>query len=237
MNEYFLMAEAPIDPPRTSRTDQDRHKESLRPILTTFNSLPSRLELLGAVEIAGVADSGDGKPVLPRFAMVAYTGGAMRITGWRHPVIVDLAGLAIPSQSRPIRFGHDMASGVGHWYKAGKGLLPIRWVFVHDLQGTHRDEYFYATDPSLRPEQIITWLTARWPIETTFQEVRAHLGFETPRQRVAKSVLGTAPCLLGLFSVVCLIFAAHARRRPLRLRTTVWYLKTEPTFSDALATV
>jgi hypothetical protein len=27
---------------------------------------------------------------------------------------VDLAGLAIPSQSRPIRFGHDMASGVGH---------------------------------------------------------------------------------------------------------------------------
>ena len=27
---------------------------------------------------------------------------------------MDLAGLAIPSQSRPIRFGHDMPSGVGH---------------------------------------------------------------------------------------------------------------------------
>ena len=32
--------------------------------------------------------------------------------GW--PVIVDLAGMAIPSQNRPIRFGHDMQSGVGH---------------------------------------------------------------------------------------------------------------------------
>ena len=38
----------------------------------------------------------------------------MRIAGWRYPVIVDLAGLAIPSQNRPIRFGHDMQSGVGH---------------------------------------------------------------------------------------------------------------------------
>jgi hypothetical protein len=46
--------------------------------------------------------------------MVAYTGGPMRVGGWRHPVIIDLAGLAIPSQARPIRFGHDPLSGVGH---------------------------------------------------------------------------------------------------------------------------
>ena len=71
----------------------------------------------GAVTIEAAADgemTPDGKPRLPRFAMVAYTGGAMRIAGWRHPVVVDLAGLGIPSQNRPIRFGHDMLSGVGH---------------------------------------------------------------------------------------------------------------------------
>ena len=70
-----------------------------------------------ALEIEAIADGeigADGKPRLPRFSMVAYTGGPMRIAGWRYPVVVDLAGLAIPSQSRPIRFGHDMASGVGH---------------------------------------------------------------------------------------------------------------------------
>ena len=105
------------------------------------------------------------------------------------------------------------------------------------MQGTHRDEYFYTTDTSLSAEQIASWFTARWPIETTFQEVRAHLGFETPRQHVAKSVLRTAPCLLGLFSVVCLIFAEHTQWHRMHVRQTQWYTKAEPTFSDALATV
>jgi len=69
----------------------------------------------GALTIeAAAAGGGDGTARLPRFTMVAYTGGPMRVAGWRYPVVVDLAGLAIPSESRPIRFGHDAASGVGH---------------------------------------------------------------------------------------------------------------------------
>jgi hypothetical protein len=131
----------------------------------------------------------------------------------------------------------ELTGSAGYWYKAGKGLVPVRWVFVHDVQGTHRDEYFYTTDISLSLQQIVSWFTARWPIETTFQEMRAHLGFETPRQYVAKSVLRTAPCLLGLFSVICLIFAEHTRGHCIQIRTTEWYVKTEPTFSDAMATV
>lgn len=113
----------------------------------------------------------------------------------------------------------------------------MRWVYVHDIQGTHRDDYVYTTDLTLAPEQIVSLFTARWPIATTFQEVRAHLGFETPRQRAAKSVLRTAPCLLGLFSIICMVFAQHARHHRIRLRRTPWYAKTEPTFSDAIATV
>jgi hypothetical protein len=128
-------------------------------------------------------------------------------------------------------------SGTGQWYKGGVGLVPIRWVFVHDCQGTHRDEYFYTTDTALSGPQIISWFTARWPIETTFQEVRAHLGFETPRQYVANSVLRMAPCLLGLFSVVSLIFAEHTRRHRVSIEQTQWYVKAEPTFSDAITTV
>jgi hypothetical protein len=131
----------------------------------------------------------------------------------------------------------QLTSDTGHWYKTGAGIVPIRWVFVRDVQGTHRDEYFYTTDTTLSAEQIASWFTARWPIETTFQEVRAHLGFETPRQYIAKSVLRTAPSLLGLFSVVCLIFAKHTRLHRIRVRQTQWYTKAEPTFSDAIATV
>ena len=131
----------------------------------------------------------------------------------------------------------ELVSQTGHWYKAGQGLVPIRWVFTHDVQGTHRDDYFYSTDPDLPPAQIITGFTARWPIETTFQEVREHLGFETTRQRVAPSVLRTGPCLLGLYSLITLIFLQHARSHAIRPRCTPWYAKAEPTFSDAITTV
>lgn len=130
-----------------------------------------------------------------------------------------------------------LVTGTGHWYKGGHGLVPIRWVFVKDLQGTHRDEYFYTTDLGLTPVQIVTLYTRRWSIEVTFQEVRAHLGFESTRQRVAPSVLRMAPCLLGLFSLVSLIFAEHVRRHAAPIGVRPWYAKAEPTFSDAVATV
>ena len=75
---------------------------------------PESLALVAMMQIEASAQADGGKPALPRFTMVAYTGGPMKIAGWRYPVVVDLAGLAIPSQSRPVRFGHDATSGVGH---------------------------------------------------------------------------------------------------------------------------
>ena len=75
---------------------------------------PGPLALTCAMEIEAAAPVDGQVTTLPRFRMVAYTGGPMRVAGWRYPVIVDLAGLSIPSQNRPIRFGHDAAHGVGH---------------------------------------------------------------------------------------------------------------------------
>lgn len=67
-----------------------------------------------SIEAAKSDDAGEGASTLPRFRMVAYTGDAMRIAGWRHPVVVDLQGLHIPSQRRPIRFAHSAYQGIGH---------------------------------------------------------------------------------------------------------------------------
>ena len=131
----------------------------------------------------------------------------------------------------------ELVSGDGHWYRSGQGLVPLRWVFVHDVQGTHRDEYLYCTDPTLRPDPIVSLFTTRWSIEVTFQEVRAHLGFNTPRNWSAKSVLRTAPCLLGLFSVVCLMFERMTHHSHAVIRSNPWYQKKEITFSDAITTV
>jgi hypothetical protein len=83
------------------------------------------------------AGTGEGAVPLPRFRMVAYTGTPMRVAGWRHPVVLDLAGLSVLSQSRPIRFGHDPLSGVGHTdaVRVEDGQLVATGVVSRDTPG------------------------------------------------------------------------------------------------------
>ena len=75
----------------------------------------------------------------------------------------------------------EVVTGTGQWYKSGPALVPVRWVFVHDLTGTHRDEYFFTTDVAMSAAAVIETYTGRWNIETTFQEMRSYLGLETTR--------------------------------------------------------
>lgn len=130
-----------------------------------------------------------------------------------------------------------VCDGRGQWYHAGAGLVPVHWVFVRDAEGTRRDEYFYTTHDGFTTEQVVTLYTLRWNLEVTFQELRAHLGFEKTRQRVENSVLRMAPCLLGLFSVICLIYHEYLKRHKATTCDRPCYTKSEPTFTDAIATV
>ena len=128
-----------------------------------------------------------------------------------------------------------VVSRTGCWYKSGAGLVPLRWVFVRDRPGTHRDEYFYSTDPAMSPESVVGHYCWRWNVETTFQEARAHLGLETTRGWCRETVLRAAPCLLGLYSVVALLFAALPEAQ--RSGSVCWPGKSTVTFSDALTAV
>jgi hypothetical protein len=104
-----------------SRKTQTRVKSPDPPVRERTNAeagqpVPDRIELRcmpGNISLVALAAEGD-EQVIPRFTMIAYTGEAMHIDGWRFPVVVDLDGLAIPSQRRPVRFGHSMYAGVGH---------------------------------------------------------------------------------------------------------------------------
>jgi hypothetical protein len=72
------------------------------------NSLPeSRAINLLASAVALDAAAGEGTQQLRRFTMTAYTGGAMQLAGWRYPVVVDLNGLALGRQRRPILLDHS----------------------------------------------------------------------------------------------------------------------------------
>jgi hypothetical protein len=130
----------------------------------------------------------------------------------------------------------EAASDSGHWLKSGKGLVPVRWAFVHDTTGTHRDDYFFCTDVAMVPESIVETFTGRWSIETTFQEMRPFLGLETTRGRTEPTVLRVGPCLFGLYSVVALAYA-QLRSRGQATARVGWAGKVETTFSDAITTV
>jgi hypothetical protein len=130
----------------------------------------------------------------------------------------------------------EVVSGVGWWYKSGVGLVAIRWVYVHDLTGTHRDDYLYSTDVMLTPAEIIEKYTQRWNIETTFEELRAYLGLETTHGWCRPTVLRAEPCLFGLYSVVALLYEqlpAEAQEQA----GVEWEGKEAVTFSDAITAV
>jgi hypothetical protein len=129
----------------------------------------------------------------------------------------------------------QVVTGVGHWYKLGAGLVPVRWVFVHDLTGTHRDEYFFTTATDMAPRDLIQTFTGRWSIEVTFAELRAYLGLETTRGWCAPTILRMAPCLFGLYSVVALLYAECPLRH--RSASITWRGKQTTTFSDAITAV
>jgi hypothetical protein len=123
-----------------------------------------------------------------------------------------------------------------HWYKSGAGLVPVRWVFVHDRTGTHRDEYFFSTDVELSAKEIVEAYTRRWNIETTFQEMRTWLKVEKTRGWTEKTVLRTAPCLFGLYALIAVIYAELPAKWQAE-RVIVGAKKTCVTFSDAITAV
>lgn len=143
--------------------------------------------------------------------------------------------LAVPWYAGQTRM-MEVVSGTALWHRDGEAPLPMRWVLLRDPTEHLTPFALFGTDPLADTETIITQYVSRWNIEVTFQELRAHLGFETQRHWSDQSIARTTPCLFGLFSLVVL-FAHRLHPAQLPLRQTAWYTKTEATFADALAAV
>jgi hypothetical protein len=130
----------------------------------------------------------------------------------------------------------EIVTGTGHWYRIGEDLVAVRWVYVHDATGTHRDEYLFTTDLQMPPKQIVECYTQRWSLETTFQECREYLKLESPKCYGQQTVLRFTPCLFGLYSIVVLLYL----QLPEPVRSTwviLWKGKLTVTFSDMMACV
>jgi len=130
----------------------------------------------------------------------------------------------------------EVVTGLGHWYRQGQGLVEIRWVYVRDLTGNHREEYFFSTSPGMNVRRIVETFVGRWDIEVTFEEMREHLGLETTRGRCRNTVLRVEPGQFILYTLIVYWFV----HLPITEREKIhiqWAGKTSITFSDALVSV
>ena len=75
-----------------------------KPIL--FEPASAEAEIVFQIQAAADDDQSQNA----RVTGVAYSGGKMRLPGWRHPVVVDLAGLEIPD-SVPLLTNHENRTG------------------------------------------------------------------------------------------------------------------------------
>jgi hypothetical protein len=107
-------------------------------------------------------------------AVVASTAQRTRLTvAWYGGTTRDIEGV----------------TGTGHWYRIEEDLVAVRWVYVHDGTGTHRDEYVLTTDLTMKPQHLVERYTQRWSIATTFQECREHLKRESTKSYGQQTVL------------------------------------------------
>jgi len=129
---------------------------------------------------------------LPNLSAVAED----RATMWTPITVEDWYG----RQKRTV----EVVSGTAVWHSTGLPAVPLRWVLIRDPQEEFQIQALLCTDLDAEPERIISWFIRRWQMETTFQEVRQRLGFETQRHWSELAIRRTAPALLGLFSLVTL---------------------------------
>ena len=242
---------------RAPRTLLDRARHAVwlvrrwlpaRELVVVGDSTSAALEWLDAVRHAVCVitrlrlDATLSEPAPPR---PPRQNGRPRKQGKRWPTLANVL-TSSPTRWRTVTVAHGYGEGARRvqitsqtavWYHSGKPVVPIRWVLIRDPEGRFAPQALLATNPQLRPVQILTSVVRRWQMETTFEEVRAHLGVETQRPWSDQATARTTPAVVALYSMVTLMAAHLIGTHPMPVRAAAWYRKAHATFSDTIALV
>jgi hypothetical protein len=169
--------------------------KSLKNPPRTPDRVPTRLRLFcedgGGIRLAAALPLEGDKPPLRRFSMTAYTGSAMQLSGWRYPVVVDLAGLRVPKKARPILKDHNPGQIVGHTDEIAVGEQSLEVNGVISGTGSTAQEII-ATSENGFPWQSSIGATAEKVVFITDGKTASANGreFTGPVYIARKSVLG-----------------------------------------------
>jgi hypothetical protein len=131
----------------------------------------------------------------------------------------------------------EVTTDIAVWYHTAKPPVVLRWLLIRDPQKRFKAQALLSTNLAHTLEQMLTWFVQRWTLEGTFEEARAHLGMETQRHWSERAIARTTPALLSLYCIVTLTAQQLIDKGETCVRSTAWYSKTRPTFSDAIAWV
>jgi hypothetical protein len=224
---------------------------------TLVRELPARVVFVGPAVMGAALHEpppdyrGRGRPRkvgrrLPSPALLA----AARPARWRRTT-VEIYGRTVPLL---------VCTLVCLWPKVAGSRL-VRLVVTRDPRGRFKDRAFFATDSSLRAEEVVGLFTHRWDLEVTFRDLKQILGIAAPqngwwrraagkrssgrrpgpgaqRGRSRPAVERTFPFVLAVHAIVVVWYAEHGRaaEHVARIRVIApWRRdKRAPSFADML---
>jgi len=110
-------------------------------------------------------------------------------------------------------------------------------VLTRDPHGEREAHAYFSTDQTPSGRSIVTDFMKRWSAEVTFEESRAHLGRETPRQWSDLASERTTPCLFGRYSLLALLGQNLSPHGTVPPQQAAWYRKQKVTLSDVFLAV
>jgi len=119
------------------------------------------------------------------------------------------------------------------WYAVSR--KPILLVISRDPKGKEKDDFFFSTDVTMDPAEVLACYADRWAIEDTFKNTKQLLGAQQPQTRKAKGPERAAGLSLWLYSMVWLWYLKQKSRRRYFIVQPWYRQKVAPSFADALS--
>ena len=119
------------------------------------------------------------------------------------------------------------------WYRVSH--QPILLVISRDPDGKEKDDFFFTTDVTMNPAEVIGCYGDRWAIEDTFKNTKQLLGGQHPQTFKAKGPERAAGLSLWLYSMVWLWYLLQKNNQRYFMVQPWNPLKCRPSFADAIS--
>jgi integrase len=119
------------------------------------------------------------------------------------------------------------------WYTVSR--KPILLVISRDPNGKEKDDFFFTTDVTMDPAEVLACYADRWAIEDTFKNTKQLLGGQQPQTYKARGPERAAGLSLWLYSMVWLWYLKQKPRQRYFIVPPWYRQKLAPSFLDALS--